>query len=135
MAFIQWNESYSVGIAEIDKQHMRLVELINTLYEAMRLGKGNDAVDGILDELAGYTQTHFKLEEKHFDTYSYPGTVSHKDEHQKFIQEVSEFKKAFNERRIMLSVKVLNFLRDWLNHHILEIDKAYAPFLQGKGLK
>jgi hemerythrin len=36
MAFIDWKPEYSVGHAEIDQQHRKLVEIINSLYEAMK---------------------------------------------------------------------------------------------------
>lgn len=41
MPLIQWNESLSVGVVEIDRQHRKLVELINDLNNAMRQGKGH----------------------------------------------------------------------------------------------
>jgi hemerythrin len=40
MSIIQWDESFSVNVAEIDKQHQRLLEMINELYDAMRQGRG-----------------------------------------------------------------------------------------------
>ena len=45
MALIQWNDSLKVGVAEIDKQHQKLVDMINDLHDAMRQGQGN-AVPG-----------------------------------------------------------------------------------------
>ena len=35
MAFFEWNDSYSVGVVEIDRQHQRLIDFIDQLYEAM----------------------------------------------------------------------------------------------------
>ena len=43
MAIIQWNDSLSVNVVEIDKQHQKLVAMINDLNDAMRQGKGKDA--------------------------------------------------------------------------------------------
>ena len=42
MAMIQWNSSLIVNIAEIDRQHQKLIQMINDLVGAMRQGKGKD---------------------------------------------------------------------------------------------
>jgi hemerythrin len=44
MALIQWNDSLSVNVVEIDKQHQKLVRMINELNDAMRQGKGKEAL-------------------------------------------------------------------------------------------
>ncbi len=35
MPYIEWNSNISVNVADIDTQHKKLVNLINTLHEAM----------------------------------------------------------------------------------------------------
>jgi hemerythrin len=44
MALFNWNDSYSVKVAMCDQQHKKLFEIINELAEAMRQGKGQQAV-------------------------------------------------------------------------------------------
>jgi hemerythrin len=135
MAFIQWNNNLSVGIAEIDGQHQRLVKLINDLNDAMKVGKGRDITGKILNELTSYTLTHFATEEKYFDKFNYPESDAHKEEHSKFVQKVSAFKKDFEESRVGITIPIMNFLSDWLKNHIAVIDKKYQPFLTAQGLK
>ena len=36
---------------------------------------------------------------------------------------------------MILTLEVMNFLKDWLTGHILGVDKKYAPFFAAKGLK
>ena len=43
-----------------------LVRIINTLADAMSLGKGKEELGKVLHFLAEYTGTHFKMEEKYF---------------------------------------------------------------------
>jgi hemerythrin len=40
MALIQWNDGLSVNVVEIDRQHQKLIGMINDLNDAMRQGKG-----------------------------------------------------------------------------------------------
>lgn len=135
MPLIPWNDNLSVNVVEIDKQHQKLVGMINDLDDAMRQGKGKDALGKILTGLAIYAGTHFQTEEKYFDQFAYPETNSHKQEHSDFTAKVCEFKDAFENRKITLPISVMNFLSDWLQHHIKGADKQYGPFFNEKGLK
>jgi len=135
MALIQWNDSLSVNVVEIDKQHQKLVGMINDLNEAMRQGKGKDILGKIVNGLISYAGTHFKTEEKYFDQFGYPEANSHKKEHSDFVAKVSEFKDGFEKGKITLSIEVMNFLSDWLRNHIKGVDRNYGPFFNAKGLK
>ncbi|HVN23943.1 MAG TPA: bacteriohemerythrin [Syntrophorhabdales bacterium] len=132
---MQWTNSLSVNVGEIDSQHQKLVRLINDLGDAMRVGKGKDLLGKTIAELASYTVAHFSTEEKYFDKFGYPDAATHKVEHKKFIEEVSKFKKDFDSGNVGLSTSVMNFLSDWLKNHIMGKDKKYGPFFNEKGLK
>lgn len=135
MAFISWNSRYSVGINSIDVQHNKLIEYINDLHEAMKTGKAKEVMGGIIQNLIKYTTSHFSLEEKHMSEQKYPGYLEHKKEHQEFTNKVLEFQKSFNNGSTSVSIDILNFLRDWLLHHIAISDQKYAPYLNEKGIK
>jgi len=135
MALIKWDDSFSVGIAEIDAQHKMLVDMINNLNDAMRQGKGKDALGKTIGGLIDYAGTHFLTEERYFDQFGYPGTLSHKKEHADFTLKVTEFKNKFDTGTVALSIEVVNFLSNWLQNHIKIVDKKYGPFFNEKGLR
>ena len=64
MALITWGPSIMVGVPDIDKQHKRLVDLINELHTAMTKGQGRDVVGRVVDALVSYTRDHFGFEER-----------------------------------------------------------------------
>jgi hemerythrin len=135
MAFIEWKDSFSVGIKEIDLQHQKLIGMINNLHDAMRQGKGKDVLGEIIKGLVDYAGTHFLTEEKYFDKFGYPEADSHIGEHTAFTQKVAEFKDGFNAGKVSLSITVMDFLSSWLRNHIKVVDKKYGPFFNEKGLK
>ncbi len=135
MPLIQWNESLSVNVAEIDRQHQKLIGMINELNEAMRQGKGKDVLGKIINGLITYTETHFGTEERYFTKFGYPEADSHKKEHSDFTKEVSEFKEGFEKGKLGLSIEIMNFLSDWLKNHIQGVDRKYGPFFNERGLK
>jgi hemerythrin len=134
MAYFDWDEKYSVGVKIIDQQHMRLVELLNELYEAMRSGRGKDVLQGVLDGLVDYTLSHFSTEEKLMDANSYPEKWLHKKEHTNLTRQVSELQAEYRTGKSTLTVEVSSFLKDWLVNHIQETDKRFGAFLNGKGI-
>jgi hemerythrin len=135
MALIEWKDSYSIGIEHLDNQHRELVRQINILHDAMTVGKGKEALNEILIALIDYTATHFKSEEELFDQYNFPDSEKHIAEHSNFVKEVLSFKENFDKGRLMLSIEVMTFLKNWLTNHILGSDMGYKPFLLSKGVK
>jgi len=135
MTLMTWGPMLQLGYGDIDVQHKRLVELVNSLDDAMRAGKGRDVLGGVLDELIKYTQFHFAFEEKLMDKYAISTTVAHKAEHQKLIAEVGAFQTKFEAGSASVSTELMSFLRTWLSDHILKTDKALAKELLAKGAK
>jgi len=135
MSLIDWNESFSVGVAEIDSQHKNLVGMINELHEAMLQRKTNDVLGNIIQRLSNYTVTHFSTEEKYFDKFGYPNAKPHKIQHQDFVKKVTDFQEKFNKNQVALGIEIMQFLKDWLIGHIKGSDKAYTEFFHSKGLK
>lgn len=135
MALIIWDESLSVHVKKIDEQHQKLIQLINDLHEAMRQRKTNEALGKIIDELIAYTTSHFLTEETYFEQFQYIDRLAHKRRHSEFVKKVGEFQKEFTSGKLMLSMEIMTFLKDWLVNHIQGEDKKYVPLFKEKGLQ
>jgi hemerythrin len=135
MPLMNWKDDYSVKVRTIDQQHKKLIELLNQLYDAMRAQKGKEVLGQVLNELVTYTNTHFTFEEGLMQKHSYPAFESHKLQHQMLVKKVLEFQKEFSAGRATGTIDVMNFLKDWLNDHILGTDRQYASFFETKGVK
>jgi hemerythrin len=134
MALIDWGTELGVGIRDIDEDHRKLVGMINDLHSAMGGGKGKEAMEGILAGLVDYTKTHFAREEQLMQKHAYPGYLGHKPKHDDFTKQVVELQSRLREGKTIVTVQVMNFLKDWLTTHIMDTDKLYAPYFKGKGL-
>jgi hemerythrin len=135
MPLMQWSDTLSVGVAEIDAEHKNLVSYLNDLHFAMSQGKSNAIMQSLLARLVGYTQVHFGTEEKYMKKWNYPGYVYHKGEHDAFVKKVAEFKAKFESGQAAISVEILIFLKEWVVNHIQGTDKKYGPFFNKNGLK
>ena len=134
MALVTWDESYSVNVKSCDAQHQKLFSLINSLHEAMKLGRGRQVVGRIVDELERYTQTHFSAEEALMERAQYCGLEEHCTQHRHFESRVAQFKKDLDEGAAGDSISVLTFLKDWLATHILRTDRMYSEELNAHGI-
>lgn len=130
MSMFEWKQEYSVGHAEIDAQHKRLFELASELHAAMARGKGKEEMSKTLSNLVAYTRLHFASEERLMQTHHYPDYVHHKVLHDALTAKVIEFQKEFELGRVGVTIGLLQFLKDWLQHHIGETDHKVAIFLK-----
>ena len=131
---IAWSEELSVGIQEIDEQHKILVDLLNSLYRAIREHHGNEATITTLNELAEYTRIHFAVEESLMRVLDYPDYEEHKRHHEQLIDQINELQTKVASGK-HASFELLHFLKNWLTRHILEEDMEYAPHMLKKGIK
>lgn len=134
MALMTWSDKLSVGVKQFDEEHKQLVRLINQLHDAMKTGQGKQVISNILQGLISYTQNHFATEERLMRTHGYPDYEQHKKEHNSLTLSVLDLQKQYQAGNMLLSQKVMDFLKDWLANHIQGLDKGYGPFLNGKGV-
>jgi hemerythrin len=135
MASFVWSEKYAIGIETIDLQHQRLIQMINDLQEALIAERGQQALADIVGRMLDYAAYHFSTEEALLRDHGYELYGSHKKEHEAFTVKAQELKKRVDNKRFVLTLEVITFLREWLATHILVNDKKYAPFMLGAGLR
>ncbi|MEI6206121.1 MAG: bacteriohemerythrin [Desulfuromonadales bacterium] len=134
MAMMAWNPSLSVNIRQFDDQHMKLVDMINELYDAMKAGNGREALSRILKGLIIYTTTHFTEEEQLMASHSYPDMLEHKAKHEDLVKQVLDLQNTFKSGHAILTLDMIMFLKDWLVQHIQGDDRKYGVYLNSRGV-
>jgi hemerythrin len=127
--FMKWRPDFELGIPEIDKQHKKIVELINSLNDAFMKHETKGKLEGILNEMAEYAVYHFKTEEKLFVDRNFPFAKEHIQQHQQFARKVQDYKTK-HEAGHSVTFQVLIFLRKWLTDHILDSDREYVDIVK-----
>lgn len=132
MTFMPWTDDLSVGLPEVDTQHLWLVQTTNRLHHELNRDSINRSDIGqTIDGLMEYTMNHFVVEEELFQRFEYPETLAHKALHDKFTKNVMDILTHF-EAGGEIGMEVLDLLKDWLVNHIMKVDKAYVPFLSAR---
>ncbi len=135
MEFIEWGEHLSVGVKVFDQEHKELINLVNTLNQALKAGSAKKTMEDILQSLVNYTKIHFKHEEDYMLLYDYPEYQKHKQEHEALTNQVMDFLNRYQAGKATFSLELMNFLKDWLTKHILGSDKKYKDFFLSKNVE
>ena len=126
---IVWSDVYSVGVADLDQQHRKLIDMINQLGDLPREKNAESSMvlHEILSGLFDYTQIHFRDEEEHLRRMGYPQLDAHEREHAAFVAKVATFNVAALGG-ILDKEGVRRYLQEWLLTHILKSDMHYRRF-------
>lgn len=134
MAYMNWSDNLSVDVKEIDSQHKKLIRMVNDFYDGIQ-ADDTRALGRLLTSLVIYAVYHFQTEEKYMDKFKYTDTADHKREHQLFVEKVADIKKRFDEGRLVLSVEITNFVKEWIVKHVMGSDKKYSRCFVENGLR
>lgn len=128
---ITWDPSWNIGIAIIDSQHQRWVEIFNALEEAFLAGQSMDEMQAtVLKEILDYTHFHFAEEEKLMADIGYPEFSTHRRLHKDFDSLVYGHFRQHDRGETMLTSELLQLIRNWLISHIQAEDRKIATFLE-----
>jgi hemerythrin-like metal-binding protein len=134
MEAVVWISEFEVGVASVDEQHKRLVDMLNALGQAIGSGQGKQAIMGIVEDMKQYAVYHFKTEEDAMEASDYPKRSQHKQEHDTFIEQVLDATDALESGGKITPQGVWAFLHKWLIEHILDSDKAMGTHLNAHGV-
>jgi len=135
MALITWGPRLETGLAIIDSQHKRLVDIINQLNDALEAGRSDEMMGAIFDELVAYTETHFSIEEKLMASHDYEYIEEHRTEHRAFTNQIRMDRDNFSVGVWKYEERLKDYLRGWLVSHIAASDQGYVPTLKEAGVE
>ena len=100
----------------------------NLLYDLLQeefIPDKYDRIVAILQELRNYTKKHFSDEEAYMESIQYKRIFTQKIQHQEFIDKLDNIdidSIEAGENQDEAIIDILEFLTNWLIHHILELD-------------
>lgn len=123
-----WNRNFETGLPEIDRQHQRLVELLNILVGHLAFQMDAPSIEDIIRELREYSTIHFSYEENIWHEYfkGDPWEQWHKSAHIDFVDKILQIKANEDKQFEEIIEEVVSFLTHWLALHIIESDKRMA---------
>ena len=129
MSHLVWTADLNTGIAEIDRQHQRIVEYINALYD-QKDNPDRSVLAAIIHNVVDYTESHFAFEEALLEQSGYEFLGLHKKVHALFIRRVSLIKGRFDGGEDVAG-ELHDILSRWLFSHIRAEDHNYKERVKG----
>lgn len=132
MLEIKWDESWELGLEEIDAQHKNLIYLVNSIINR------EDSTLEFLKNLIFYVGEHFITEEIIMMRSGYPTNkiIEHKKEHDFLRKSLLEFSFKFilvESERVNpepLSRLLEEFSVNWFKNHFLQTDKELVDWIK-----
>lgn len=130
MSFFTWTDDFLTGIDIVDRQHRRLVELINTAAPVLTANTpAQDAErQALFFGLTDYAGEHFRTEEELMRVQGLEPRVleHHRQTHAKMLQDVLAWQERLASGDMQAGQEFLGFLAGWLMFHVLGEDQAMA---------
>jgi hemerythrin-like metal-binding domain len=131
MTPFRWQDSLSLDVPAIDKDHKLLIDLLNRIHYMELAGDDQEAIAVVIAELVEYTTTHFSREEMLMRLSGYPGYKAHQKIHESLRTRVADLHAQFQRKPETFDVqRFYRFLADWLTMHILGEDAKIKPYVE-----
>ncbi len=117
------------GIDQLDKQHLKLVKLIDQLLVMMNKTDYDKELLDVLSQLFQFSSEHFSTEEGYLKMAAYPKIEEHMEQHRSFENNLKGWVQLFLMDKLD-AAELHGKLLDWFNTHISGSDMEYVPFLE-----
>ena len=132
MTELNWCDKYAVGVEAIDGEHKELFEAVQALEAAMARSAQPEEMGQLLTRLSASTASHFAEEEAMMRGAKYPGLAIHLANHKRLMEKVEAFTARHGRNGAQVNQHALNFLRDWLLHHIENDDARLGSWFKDR---
>ncbi|MBF0100372.1 MAG: hemerythrin family protein [Desulfobacterales bacterium] len=130
MTKIEWCVDYCLKIAEIDKLHIELVNMLNQLIEERQTISEESNIPELLSNLIDHVRYLFRNEESYLIQYRFPDFKEHRKQHGEFLKKTIACRRLFSDQNISYLDSFIDDCKSWIASHILKCDMEYAPFIR-----
>jgi hemerythrin-like metal-binding protein len=129
--FLEWDDALTLGDENIDRQHKRLVEIINQLHSHLDDPDRDAQVMKCLTSMYLHAKEHFFDEEAFMDRVGYPDKEHHAALHRDFVQRTN----TLTDTCLLDAVPceaLLAFLVGWFREHVACEDAKLIAYGRNK---
>ena len=126
MPYFNWNPDYDTGIAGVDYEHHRMVNMLNEIHDLIVQGTKPHRVSDILADFHTLAAAHFALEEKIMQDENHPDLGGRRQTHYRLLDQVQEIMDAYEAGAYQSGEGLPATLKEWLSEAIGIDAKLFA---------
>ena len=127
---MNWRENLSIGIADIDLQHQKLIQIADRFEHAAGEEQAHSELGRTLKELVEYTRYHFSSEEDVMAAAGYPELGPHHILHEQLTAQIRDILLQLKAGKIPRPIIIVRFLGEWVTTHIQNEDVKIGRHLR-----
>jgi hemerythrin len=131
MSAFEWDDSFSVGVLQVDQHNKNLLKLFCDLYRGLIEQSDMRRTKFQFEELSDYIVYHFACEEIWMGRTDYRLIPEHREGHKQIKQMLVNIYKTYQHGDISVA-KRLSTLANSVIAHIKESDTTYGNFAHDK---
>ncbi len=128
MKQLVWDESFEIGVQEIDTQHKEFIKLLRRIKLGFEKEVPLKMQLRILEELIKYAEYHFCSEENIMLITRYPDVRAQQTEHAKLLGSLTRKVETY-KRSPATGEQLAEFLYNWFVTHTQVEDRKFADHL------
>lgn len=132
MPSFSWEPSFSVDLEAMDRQHIKIFDMMASIHNLLSHKQQIDLIDEMLDKFDIYCKMHFYEEERLMEGMNFPSIAEHKRQHDLFILNLDRFRARDLQHDIQKNAGDFERIKAWFVNHILTEDMRYSEFYIGK---
>ncbi len=133
MVLLPWDPAIESGVPAIDRDHRRLVDLLNAAYAGMMSGDGLEAALRMANDLREILARHCADEERLMQRIGYPQAAEHRRIHQELLQKFAALEARMAAGDGDAGPELFKFLAEWLKVHTYRQDLAFVEYARSRG--
>lgn len=128
---LQWDDSLSVGIPEVDREHQQFIQLVNELNQAIAERMEIAEIRRRMHLLQEDAERHFAHEEQLFRQRQYPEAGPHAEIHAQIMRRLTDIMTLLGRQRFEPEWIAAGLeIKDILVHHLLTEDMKYRDYFR-----
>ena len=133
MKFMEVTPTDMVHVEQIDNQHIRLTDDLNSIYDSV-MACDKKKTFQLMNEFIEHLEEHFATEENMMKEHRFPGYISHKLEHDRFYNQILKTAEKYGKDKEAFGSEQLKRIKVWFFNHIEINDKKCGEYFVERGV-